>query len=209
MRMRQLPGVILLLAVIAAASGAPAQTTVSAITMQRVAVPAVYTPGQTIEVTVTIQKSESRTPTAVGIKDTVPGTWTLVNFSAVDPTMRPAVGREVLNTDGSKNMEFAYITIPSFPATFTYRVKTGDADAGQMNISGYALYRFSGAEEQSPVVNTPVNANSTEGEPATGGGCTGCSGCSQGAKDLGVTLGDFFVSALALATLLALSRRRV
>jgi hypothetical protein len=209
MRIRQLLGAALLAAIVVTAFSAPAQTAAPAITIQRVAVPAVYTPGQNIDITVTVNKTDSRTPAALGLKDTVPGTWTLLNFSAVDPAMRPAVGRETLNADGTKNFEFAYITVPSFPAMFTYRVKTGTADAGQLNISGYALYRFTGAEEQSPVVNTPVNAMSpAEGEPAPDSGCTGCAGCSQNAKDLGVTLGDLFVSALALLTLLALSRQR-
>lgn len=211
MRNRQLIGAALLMALLVGALGAPAQTAAPAVTIQRVAVPAVYTPGQIIDVTVTITKNDSRDVTAIAVVDTVPGTWTLQNFSATTPAMRPASGLERVNADGSKNLEFFYITIPAFPVMFTYRVATGLADTGPLSISGLAKFRFSGAEEQSPVVVTPVMATAPsegEGEPPTDGGCTGCAGCSQGAKDLGVALADLFVSALALVTLLALSRHR-
>ena len=212
MRIRQCAGAALALALIVTASRATAQNGASDITIQRVALPAAYTPGQIINVTVTIQHTDAENVLSLGVKDTVPGSWRLATgnpvFSA-DPAMKPAAARDIINEDGTRNFEFAYIAIPPFPATFTYRVQTDPADSGPLIISGRAVYRHTAGELQSPVVNTPVNANTaTEGEPATGGGCTGCSGCSQGAKGLGVTFGDFFVSALALATLLALSRRR-
>ncbi len=209
MRIRQLFGVILLLAAIDAAFSESAQ---AAITMQRVIVPAVYTPGQIINVTVTINHTDANNILALGIKDTVPGSWRLASetpYFSANPDMKPAAAQDIDNLDGTRNFEFAYILIPPFPATFTYRAQTDTSDSGSLTITGHAVYRQTGSELQSPVVETVVQANSsTEGEPATGGGCTGCSGCSQGAKGLGVTLGDFFVSALALATLLALSRRR-
>jgi len=210
MRIQQLSFLALLPALIGAALGAQAQTTPSTFAIQRVAVPAVYTPGQVIDVTVTITETGTATPAALGIKDTVPGTWALQTFVAADPAMRPAVGRDILNEDGTRNIEFAYINMPAFPAMFTYRVKTGATDAGQLNISGRAIYRFTGAEEQSAIVNTPVNANasSTEGETTDTTGCSGCAGCNQSTKNFGVTLGDLFVSALALMSLLALSHRR-
>jgi hypothetical protein len=211
MRSRQLIGAALLMALLVGALGAPAQTAAPAVTIQRVAVPAVYTPGQIIDVTVTITKNDSRDVTAIAVVDTVPGTWTLQSFSATTPVMTPLKGPDVINTDGTKTLSFYYINIPAFPIIFSYRVATGLADTGPLSISGLAKFRFSGAEEQSPVVVTPVMATAPsegEGEPAPDGGCTGCTGCSQGAKDLGITLGDLFVSALALVTLLALSGRR-
>ncbi len=209
MRIRQFFGAILLIALMGGTFSATAQSATPSITLQRVVVPAVYTPGQIIAITVTITKNDSRTLTALGLKDTVPDTWTLESYSAIDPSMRPPVGPAA----GSNSMEFAYITVPSFPVTFTYRVKTGDSDSGQMSVSGYAFYRFTGAEEQSPVVNTPVVAAiPTEGESATEGETVaagaGCTGCNQTAKDLGGILGDLFAGGLALATLLALSRQR-
>ena len=207
MNIRHAATTAVLLALLGAAA-ATAQTAAPSVTIQRVAVPAVYTPGQIIDVTVTITKNDSRAITSIGLVDTVPGTWQLDSFYATDPAMRPGVGREVINDDGSKSFEFAYITIPSFPAMFTYRARTGSEDSGTGSISGYAKFRFTGAEEQSPVVVTPVMAagSGNEGEPTDGG--DGCAGCGQSAKSIGATLADLFVGALAVLTLLALSRHK-
>ncbi len=199
MRVNPLPGAALLLALIGVVCAVPAH---AAITIQRVPLPQAYTPGQIIDVTVTIQNSDSSTPAALGIVETVPGAWTLQSVSATIPAMIPIKSPEATNPDGTINLSFYYINIPPFPITFTYRVKTGAADTGALNISGHAIYRFSGAEQQSPVVVTSVTAT-----PAAAGGA-GCTGCSQTAKSLGVPLGDLFVSALALVTLLALSRQK-
>jgi uncharacterized repeat protein (TIGR01451 family) len=191
--------------------GAWAQTAESAITIQRVVVPALYTPGQVINVTVTMQKNDPRDVQAIALVDTLPAAWTFQSVSSTNPLMTPLKGSEEANADGTKTVTFYYINIPSFPITFTYRVTTGTADSGALSISGLAKFRFTGAEGQSPAVITPVTAippaegeTSTEGESAAGSGCTGC---NQTSKDLGVSLGDVFAAALALAVLLSLTRR--
>ena len=210
--MRKLLPLVLLAALTALSVSAPAQA--PSITVQRMVVPAVYTAGQDISVTVTITKNDTRAVTAIALQDTVPGKWTYLNVSSTNPTMTPLKGQDIPNADGTKTLSFYYVSIPTFPITFTYRVTTGTADLGALGITGFAKFRFTGAEEQSPIVATPVVANAaTEGEPPTEGETGtgtggGCSGCNQTAKDFGGILGDIFAGGLAFITLMALSRRR-
>ncbi len=211
MRIWSLLGVALAVAFVGLAAGAPAQTAVPAITLQRNVVPALYTPGQLITVTLTINKNDTRDVTAVAVQETVPETWTYENVSSTNPGMTPIKGQETGNDNGTKTLPFYYIAPPAFPITFTYRMTAGTVDSGSLSIFGRAIYRFAGAEEQSPVVTTPVVAivqtegeSGTEGEPADR---TACSGCNQPGKNMGTMLGDLFAGGLAFLSLLALSRR--
>ncbi len=211
MRMRHLIATVLLLALAGFPADAGAQATSSAVTVQRVVVPAVYTPGQIISVTVTLQKDDARTVQALVLQETVPSAWTYQSVSSTNPRMTPIKGQDVTNATGTKTLSFYYIDIPDFPISFTYRMTTGADDAGAITVSGLAKFRFAGAEEQSASVATPLVATMTpegetptEGETATS---TGCTGCSQGTKGVGTALGDLFASGLALLTLLAVAHR--
>jgi len=213
MRLRLLCGAALFMYWAGLAVCAHAQTAASPVTIERNVVPTLFTPGQVVIITVTIKKTDPRNVSAIAVQETVPGSWTYQNVTATDLSMFPLKSPDIANENGTKTLSFYYINIPSFPVTFTYRMLTGTADSGALSISGLAKFRFTGAEEQSPVVSTNVMAlPSTEGEVQAEGepgntGCDGCAGCNQTAKDLGGALRDLAPAVLGLLALAALSRR--
>lgn len=120
-----------------------------------------YIPGQDIYVTIRIEKEGPQAITALGFQDTLPANWTYQGLLEGSLPVEPTIGETGL-------LEFAYITIPSFPAQFTYIVNVpnsfsgpavigGDIVEGLETKSSAVVYRTCGDPILSPKVETPLD----------------------------------------------------
>lgn len=91
-----------------------------------------YVPGETIDVTITFNKEGTDSLTAMGFQDTIPEGWTYVSPLATDDP--PPVPPVVPNEGASGLLEFAYIYVPRFPASFTYTIRVADDAEGPAAI---------------------------------------------------------------------------
>ena len=123
------------LVIAVAAAAADEEETLSAIRE----LPAAYTPGQKIQITVTI--TFTGVISALGVQDTVPEGWTYV--SATCPIRPPAKAEGELS--------FAWLTDFSSPLKLTYTVQVPENDCGRKKISGHVLYRRMGGEEKASI----------------------------------------------------------
>lgn len=109
-----------------------------------------FTPGTPLEVQVTMNYGLSDAITALAVVETLPQGWT---FGKVTGGTPPAVSPP----EGSTGvLNFVWINIPAWPATFTYTVTPPATDTGAKRISGQVLYRGSNAQEQTPTLVTEV-----------------------------------------------------
>ncbi|MCX5769395.1 MAG: PKD domain-containing protein, partial [Candidatus Hydrogenedentes bacterium] len=156
--------VFALLAVLCFTAGSWAQDTTLTLTRD---VPAeFYTPGATLDIQVTFAASGAQPVTALGLYETLPVDWT---FDSI-------VGGDVpqVNSSSDNLVEFGWFMIPSFPATFTYRVQVPVGQAGAKQLSGYSEYRTGGGALYTATVITeipeppPVPEASFTAAPTTG-----------------------------------------
>jgi hypothetical protein len=117
-----------------------------------------YVPGQPVDVTLIVNKAGTEQLMAIGIKEEIPAGWTFDQVLTQDLS-KPSIQRAV----GSV-LEFAWIDIPQFPLTLTYRVNTA-AEPQEVTLSGEALVRTNGPEISSGVVRSLVRPG-TEAEIA-------------------------------------------
>jgi hypothetical protein len=133
-----------------ACSLAAAQQTQIMLTRQA---PPSFTPGQPIELTVTISAAGPGMLTAIGVYETLPPNWTFAGVRGVTadpPSISPAPGQTEL-------LEFAWITPPTFPAIFAYTVIPPEEAGGIQYISGQVEYRESAGALKSNVEITELN----------------------------------------------------
>ena len=108
-----------------------------------------FEPGKPFQVTVTISAATAGQITAMGLRETIPPEWRLESVagaSGAPPDVSPAPGATNL-------LEFAWITIPQFPYTFTYMVTPPEGDGGTKVIHGALEYRqMTGAHYAPPVI---------------------------------------------------------
>jgi len=127
--------------------------------LERTVTPAAYTPGAAVTVTLRILYTGTGEITALGIQETLPDGWTYAGFSGGGtPPVSPQIG------DGG-TLDFAYITVPGFPAAFSYLALPPVSASGTALFSGQVLYRTSGGEQVSqPCVTETLPAGGGEGE---------------------------------------------
>ena len=114
-----------------------------------------------MDVTVTLAYSGSETVTLLGMEEMAPEGWTYKGIvSGASPAVTPTVG-------DTGTLGFAWITVPSFPVTFTYRLQVPGTTTGLQTISGQILYSLGGDMLKTPMLNTDLQegASSSEGEP--------------------------------------------
>lgn len=121
-----------------------------------------YIPGEDVYVTITITKEGPQEITSLGFQDTLPNNWTYVGL--LSGTSNP----EITPTEGTTDLvEFGYITIPTFPVSFTYVVHVPDGYSGPVVIGGdkvvgsetkysAVLYRTCGGPLESPKVESAL-----------------------------------------------------
>nr|HPO16331.1 PKD domain-containing protein [Candidatus Hydrogenedentota bacterium] len=110
-----------------------------------------YLAGSTLDITVTFTKSGSDEITQLGLAETLPAGWTYHStVSGQIPDIQPTAG-------DSGTIDFGYLTIPSFPASFTYRLHVPSSATGTVTLSGYGIYAVGGGSStQTPTVNTEI-----------------------------------------------------
>lgn len=120
-----------------------------------------YTAGSSLDISVTVNATGAGAAvTALGLVETVPAGW---GFEFVQSSP-PAAVAPVAGSSGV--LEFAWITIPAFPFTFTYRLAVPQGETGVKQIAGRLKYRTSGGE----LTTDPLTTNIPPfGAPASGG----------------------------------------
>lgn len=125
----------------------------------------VYAPGSTLDLTLTITNLTNTTPTQLGVLETLPAGW---SFNRVVSGNLPAIQP---NTGKTGELAFAWIFIPSFPVTLTYRVNVSADSTGTKDLTGVVLYSSGGPQEFSAPENTSVSEGTAgEGEGSAEGG---------------------------------------
>lgn len=100
--------------------------------------PASYNPGGTVQVQLTLAcAGDSSTIRALGLHETVPTGWTFVSMNGSQPEVGPSAGN-------SGTLEFAWITVPAFPCTFTYVLNVPANAQGTQSFTGQVEYRQKG-----------------------------------------------------------------
>lgn len=112
-----------------------------------------YTPGQPLEVTITMSASMVEGLTAIGLYETLPPEWVfggLRGLTGDPPTVSPQPGDMGV-------LEFAWIQIPILPYTFAYIITPPETGGGPVYISGQIEYRTHGGAQKSPPVISNLN----------------------------------------------------
>ena len=125
---------------------------VSAISLARsVAGDGAYTPGASLDITVTLAETGSGTLTAMGLEETLPPGWAFDGcVGGTQPAIAPMSGAVGL-------LDFAWFPIPAFPVILTYRVNVPEEQVGSKEIVGQVIWRELGVGEQrTPEVSTVI-----------------------------------------------------
>lgn len=161
-RARRAPGAFFLAAAALIAGLAPAAAAQSVLALTRFTNlgDAPYTPGGTVDVTVSLVLSTEGQMTALGLEEQPPTGWTyagLVGNSGANPQIQPLAGSGGL-------LEFAWFPLPAgFPVTFTYRLNVPGGATGTKLLRGQGIARvLDEGEVLSPQTFTGV--------PGAGGG---------------------------------------
>ena len=105
--------------------------------------PTEYSPGETIQIQITIRATDGDSISAIGLSELIPAGWTFV--SASGPAIVPATG-------ATGTLDFAWVAPPTFPYTFTYQVLAPNDARGPVEISGSIEYR----QDAGPYTTTAV-----------------------------------------------------
>lgn len=112
-----------------------------------------YQAGQTFEVQVRIS-ADSNEMTAMGLRESIPLGWIFMGMQGVTgdvPAVAPSGGESGL-------LEFAWISVPQMPYTFSYTLQVPENDPGGSQVFHGALeYRLSGGAQFAAPVITSVN----------------------------------------------------
>lgn len=96
-----------------------------------------YTPGSTLEVTLTVEVREDVDISAIALVETAPPGWVYTGATSPQgglPALRPQTG-----TEGEMN--FVWIQPPNFPYSFTYSLGIPLNASGTATIQGHAEFR--------------------------------------------------------------------
>ena len=120
---------------------------------------ATYQPGTSFPVQVRISSGNWQEIQALGLRETIPDGWIFEGMTGVTgdlPAVTPAQGATGL-------LEFAWISIPEMPYTFSYtlRVPEEDGGGGQV-IHGSLEYRLSGPAQFAAPVITTINGGDSQ-----------------------------------------------
>ncbi len=100
----------------------------------------VYTPGETVDVAITFEYLGNAQVLALGLKEWIPPGWAFVELVE---GAKPASSHQPL---GEQTLEFIWIEVPVFPATFTYRLGVPQDATGNIEFEGVGFYREHGPE---------------------------------------------------------------
>ncbi len=120
------------------------------LTIDRVTSERFYRAGQTLDITISCGRYGIESPLALGCVETLPEGWWFEGIVDDGGAMPEVVPGE--NTAGT--LEFAWITPPPMPGSFTYRVRAPQEAQGLGRLTGYGIYRFTGVPFETAVVET-------------------------------------------------------
>ena len=112
----------------------------------------VYAPGVPVEIMVTIGAASQEGIKAMGLYETLPYGWRFESVNAGDgqlPAVMPAAG-------AGPQLEFAWITPPTLPCSFSYTVIPPDNAYGVKEIHGVLEYRMQEGPYPLPDVITAI-----------------------------------------------------
>lgn len=118
-----------------------------------------FTPGQSVDISLTIGKGCPANFSAIGVEEALPSGWTV---DPINPFVGEAFGADAVFRDGV--LEIFWITIPAVPITVTYRAQVAAGAPATAQISGTAIARYTGQEIASDPVVTTLGAGTGEGE---------------------------------------------
>ena len=106
-----------------------------------------FTPGQPLEITVGMNCGPDEPVTAMAVVEQLPEGWTFAALGEGDaPAIKPKPG-------AGGRLDFVWINVPKWPAVFSFSVNVPPDETESQTLSGQALFRLTGPEEQSaPVV---------------------------------------------------------
>lgn len=124
-----------------------------------------YIPGKSIIITISFVNNSPENVLALGLQCFVPQGWQFQGTSTGTnaPAVYPQPGKV---SDGTTPFEFAWINIPPFPFDFTFSVNIPSDFQGPTQINSQALYRYTGGQLTSNIVQTSFDGVGTpqEGE---------------------------------------------
>ncbi len=106
--------------------------------------------GDASDVKVTFTSVGAEPISALALVEALPAGWT---FDGVIDASEPPAIAPVQGDSGELN--FVWIRPPAFPAHVTYRVRSESGEAGVTRLTGTALYRSTGSEQQAHVAYEP------------------------------------------------------
>lgn len=100
--------------------------------------PPAYTPGETVEIIISIEGQGRDNLRALGLEEVLPVGWRLVSvqgYEGTPPHILPEPG-------GGTPLEFAWISPPQLPCVFSYIVAVPENDWGEKELYGTLLFRL-------------------------------------------------------------------
>ena len=114
-----------------------------------------YAPGGVVTIALTLNSDIPNALTALGGDESLPDEWTYLSVSGPNA---PPLAMQTAN--GA--FEYAWISVPTMPCSFTYTVRVPETPAEIAEISGNISYRTNGGHEESPTVDTSLIARKGE-----------------------------------------------
>lgn len=114
--------------------------------------PPSYTPGEPIDVTITVMGQGAERIRALGLEERLPEEWTLISvqeYSGDPPQVLPIPGAR-------PPFQFAWITPPALPCVFSYTVQVPEDAWGNQQLYGFLEYRIDLGAEQTPPTVTEI-----------------------------------------------------
>lgn len=112
-----------------------------------------YAPGDTVTVSITMQAAEGDSISAIGLAESIPAGWTFVSGSG--PAIVPMPG-------AADRLDFAWLTPPAFPYSFSYTLLVPREGRGTVEIAGVVEYR----QDAGPFMTEPQVSTLESENPA-------------------------------------------
>ncbi len=124
------------------------QNAISCLTMTRLV--ANHDPGREVTVQVTLDNFCGEPVAALAVEESWPPGWTYVSSAAAG--LQDGINAPKL--DDEDTFQFYWVSIPSFPYTFTYVVRAPETGSGTVTMTGQSIARLSGPELRTPLLSS-------------------------------------------------------
>ena len=126
------------------------------VTLTQTPVVEFYTPGGTLDISVTVNVTTPGQINAIGVEELLPAGWTYASITGgTVPSVTPSAG-------DSGAIDFAWFPLPSsYPVTFTYRVNIDAAATGTSKLNGTVSVLFDGVGQVDATAQTTIPKQGT------------------------------------------------